>query len=84
MTQRGKLYAKFLAGRSLSFMEFCQLLEAFGYRHVRTTGSHRAYHHVEAQDTRIIQPDGKDAKGYQVRQFRDTIERKGLAMEDGG
>ncbi len=30
----------------------------------------------------IVQPNGKDAKGYQVQQFLDMIEQLGLKMDD--
>ena len=81
MTRIAKLYAQAVAGRSLTFVEFCRLIEAFGYRHVRTTGSHIAYSRVDVADTRIVQPRGKDAKAYQVRQFLDKVETLGLTMD---
>ena len=82
MTQLAKLYAAALNGRRLSLAEFCRLMEAFGYRLVRTKGSHRVFHHAASCDTRIVQPRGKDAKTYQIKQFLDTIEELGLQLED--
>jgi predicted RNA binding protein YcfA (HicA-like mRNA interferase family) len=43
MTRIAKLYQKLLDGRLLTFAEFQKLLEAFGYTHVRTRGSHMPY-----------------------------------------
>lgn len=80
MTQLAKLHRKLLEGRPLTFAEFVRLLEAFGYERVRTTGSHIAYRNDTIRDTRIIQPSGKDAKSYQVRQFLDIIEANGLEL----
>jgi predicted RNA binding protein YcfA (HicA-like mRNA interferase family) len=80
MTQLAKLHRKLLQGRPLSFVEFVRLLEAFGYERVRAAGSHIAYRNEAIRDTRIIQPRGKDAKSYQVRQFLDIIEANGLEL----
>jgi predicted RNA binding protein YcfA (HicA-like mRNA interferase family) len=66
MTRIAKLYQKLLDGRPLSFSEFQKLLEAFGYIHVRTRGSHMTYRRPDIADIRVIQPKGKDAKPYQV------------------
>ncbi len=82
MTRLGKLHARLAARSLLSFAEFCRLLEAFGYRHMRTTGSHRIYRHAGTGDTRVIQPNGKAAKRYQVDQFIDKIEQLGLTLEE--
>jgi predicted RNA binding protein YcfA (HicA-like mRNA interferase family) len=85
MTRIAKLYEQLLhQDRSLSFTEFQRLLEAFGYRLKRQTGSHLAYRHLSVMDTRIIQPRGKMAKPYQVEQFLDMIELHALKMEDQG
>lgn len=80
MTQKAKLHRKFIEGRRLTFAEFCTLLEAFGYRLTRISGSHHVYHHAVG-DTRTIQPRGKDAKDYQLRQFASMIDLYGLTME---
>lgn len=82
MTRIAKLYRKLVDGHALSFAEFCRLLEAFGYRRIRSKGSHLAYRHNAIRDTRIIQPVGKDAKAYQVEQFLDIIEKFGLVLEE--
>jgi len=58
------------------------LLEAFGFVHVRTRGSHHAYHHPVANETLIIQPRGKDAKPYQVGQFLAKVEAFDLTLEE--
>ena len=43
MTRIDKLYAQLLANprATISFRDFEKLLKAFGFEHVRTTGSHR-------------------------------------------
>jgi predicted RNA binding protein YcfA (HicA-like mRNA interferase family) len=84
MTRIAKLYEQLLKNpRGLTFAEFQRLLEAFGYRFKRQTGSHIAYRHTTVADTRIIQPKGKMAKLYQVEQFLDMIEKHALKLENG-
>jgi predicted RNA binding protein YcfA (HicA-like mRNA interferase family) len=82
MTRIAKLYNKLIAGRQLSFAEFQKLLEAFGYHHVRTNGSHHIYRREDVRDNRVIQPHGKEAKPYQVQQFLDIIEQFALQLDD--
>ena len=84
MTQIVKLYARMLANRgaALSFRDFERLLTAFGFLLDRTTGSHRQYVHPFVPRPFPIQPSGKDAKRYQVREFVDMIDAYGLSMEE--
>ena len=83
MTQIEKLYARLMANRrqAISFRDFERLLRAFGFDHIRTTGSHRQYVHAKVPRPFPVQPDGKDAKPYQIREFLELIEEYGLYME---
>ena len=81
MTRIAKLYDKLIARRPLSFVEFQKLLNAFGYKHVRTKGSHLIYRRDDVRDIRVILPNGKEAKPYQVQQFLDMIEEFGLKLD---
>lgn len=83
MTQLAKLYAALLANPrgSLSFRDFERLLEAFGFVHARTKGSHRQYVHPKMPRPFPVQADGKDAKRYQIREFLDLVEAYHLDME---
>jgi predicted RNA binding protein YcfA (HicA-like mRNA interferase family) len=83
MTRIDKLYSQVLANpsRQLSFQDFVSLIEAVGFRHSRTKGSHRSYAHPDCPRLLVIQPKGKDAKRYQVREFLDMIEEYGLGIE---
>ncbi len=84
MPKLSKLFQNLLAGRTqaIRFREFQRLLEAFGFRLARIKGSHHVYGHELAERPMIVQPNGKDAKGYQVQQFLDMIEQLGLKMDD--
>ena len=83
MTQIEKLYARLLANRrpAISFRDFERLLRAFGFDHARTTGSHRQYVHPKVPRPFPVQPDKKEAKPYQIREFLELIEEYGLYME---
>jgi predicted RNA binding protein YcfA (HicA-like mRNA interferase family) len=82
MTQRQKLQALLReAYRSpISFRDFEKLLKAYGFIHERTTGSHRQYAHPKVPRAFPVQPDGKDAKRYQVRELLAPIDRYDLHM----
>jgi predicted RNA binding protein YcfA (HicA-like mRNA interferase family) len=84
MVRISKLYAQLLidSRATLAFRDFERLLEAFGFRLDRTRGSHRQYVHPGAPFVLTVQPDGKDAKRYQVRQFLDMVAEFGLSMEE--
>lgn len=83
MTKPDKLYQQLLSStsRSISFRDFERLLRAFGFELDRTVGSHRQYVHPAIPRAFPVQPDGKDAKRYQVREFLELVERYALRME---
>ena len=83
MVKSSKLYEKLARSPSqiISFADFDRLLRAFGFVHDRTVGSHRQYVHMRVPRSLPVQPTGKDAKRYQVREFLDMIEEFGLSIE---
>ena len=83
MTKPDKLYHQLLSSssRSISFRDFERLLRAFGFELDRTAGSHRQYVHPALQRAFPVQPSGKDAKRYQVREFLELVERYALHMD---
>lgn len=80
MTKPSKLYKKLLADPDtiISFRDFERLLEAFGWEHKRTKGSHRHYAHPSVPSILTINPDGKSAHRYQVRLLLELVEEYGL------
>ena len=84
MTKPDKLYALLLqsTNRSVDFRDLIALIEAFSFQHVRTKGSHRSYAHKDCPRLLVLQPKGKDAKRYQVREFLDIVEEFGLELEN--
>lgn len=85
MVRPERVLEKVLGGsRTLPFREFEKLLLAFGFELQPVSGSHRIYCHPRVDRPLSIQPRGKDAKPYQVRQFLDMVETFGLNLGDRG
>ena len=82
MTKPSKLYEQLLTNPNgiISFRDFERLLEAFGWAHKRTKGSHRTYVHAYDPVVLTINPDGKAAHRYQVRLLLEFVEAYGLHM----
>ncbi len=66
---------------TIAFRDLQRLLAQLGFRLDRITGSHHIYLHPRVPRPLNIQPIGKDAKPYQVRQPRDMIKEFGLSLE---
>lgn len=66
----------------VTFRDFERLLLAFGFTLDRINGSHHQYVHPDVPRPFPVQPDGKDAKRYQVREFLELVETYGLHIEE--
>jgi len=66
----------------IAFRDLQRLLRQLGFRLDRVSGSHHIYLHPKVSRPLNVQPIGKDAKPYQMRQLRDMIEEFGLRLED--
>ena len=81
MARPSKELDRVLEGRgAVSFRDLEKLLLALGFSHDRTSGSHRIYVHPRATRPLSVQPRGKDAKPYQLRQLRAMIEEFELEL----
>lgn len=67
--------------RSLDFSDLVCLVEAAGWVLKRQQGSHRVYSRPGTPEIINIQPRGKDAKPYQVRQVVELIERYSIQLD---
>ncbi len=67
---------------NVSYADLLRLVEAFGFRKVRTRGSHSVFSHPECPGLLSLQSVRGQAKPYQIRQFMALVERNGLRMED--
>lgn len=71
------------AAANVAFADFRRLVEAYGFRLVRVTGSHHAFGHSRVRELLNLQPVHGEVKPYQVRQFVRLVERYDLRMEQG-
>jgi predicted RNA binding protein YcfA (HicA-like mRNA interferase family) len=70
--------------KNIGFDEFCALIEAVGFEHDRTKGSHMLYYHPAVRERLNVQPlKNGDAKPYQVRQLLRLIEQYDLQVGRG-
>lgn len=78
-----KLLQKALASpANIRFGDMVILVEAFGFRLSRTSGSHHVYVHPAVNELVNLQNVGGQAKPYQVRQFLRLVERYNLTLSD--
>jgi len=67
---------------NVRFSQLCVLVEAFGFRLDRITGSHHIYVHPEIPELLNLQSVKGQANPYQVRQFLALLEKYNLHLGD--
>ena len=73
-----KTLALILQGsRNVGFADFVRLVEAFGFRHARTSGSHHHFSRSGIPDALNLQPYHGDAKPWQIRQSSNSLKNTG-------
>ncbi|MEP6925480.1 MAG: type II toxin-antitoxin system HicA family toxin [Pyrinomonadaceae bacterium] len=75
MSKSGKIREKVLAGNAdanIDFNDLCWLLQNYGFNE-RVKGSHHIFTKSGVDEILNLQPKGKQAKSYQVKQARDVI-----------
>jgi predicted RNA binding protein YcfA (HicA-like mRNA interferase family) len=78
-----KLFRKILSGSdNVRFDDLVTVVEAFGFRLSRISGSHHIFTHPEIPKLLNLQDRGGKAKPYQIRQFLALVEEYNLSMED--
>lgn len=83
MTKKRKLLEKILTGsKNVQFDELVGLVEAFGFKLSRISGSHHIFIHPDIPDLVNLQNRKGQAVPYQVRQFLKIIEQYALSLED--
>lgn len=82
MVKPAKLYTQLLqsTNRTTAYRDFEKLVESFGFTFDRMNGSHAIYKHPRVPRPFPIQPEGKDAKRYQVRDLLELVEQYGLTL----
>lgn len=80
MARDEKLFKRLQSGRGITFDELERLIRAFGFDLDRIRGSHRIYRHPRGGARLNVQPQGKDAKPYQIKQLLEVVEEFGLRL----
>ncbi|MCG3179732.1 MAG: hypothetical protein BIFFINMI_02074 [Phycisphaerae bacterium] len=81
---RRKLLQRIANGnlKNIRFADLVALVEGFGFVFDRQAGSHRLFVHPGVDELLNLQPEGKDAKPYQVRQLLQLVEDYNLELKD--
>lgn len=84
MVKKRKILEKVLSGsKNVRFDEFTALLEGFGFKLKRITGSHHIFKHPDVPEAFPAQPDKNgQAKLYQLRKLVKLAEEHGLKLEE--
>lgn len=83
MTKKRKLLTKLLnSQKNVAFDDMVTLIEAFGFRQSRVSGSHYIFEHPNLSEIVNLQNRKGQAKPYQVRQFLTLVEQHRLSLED--
>ena len=81
--KKRKILKKVLAGsKNVRFNEMVMLVEAFGFRLSRVSGSHHIFIHPEVREMVNLQEVNGKAKPYQIHQFLQVVERYNLDLGD--
>lgn len=66
----------------IQFADLLALAQAFGFELDRIRGSHHILIHSDARVMLNLQPEGRRAKRYQVRQLIAAVRAYGLTLDD--
>ena len=82
--KRRKLLKRLVDGalRNVSFVDMVNLLEGFGFRRQRVSGSHHIFVHPDLPELLNLQEVRGEAKPYQIKQFLRLVERYDVRLED--
>lgn len=82
--KRRKLLKRLSVGqlRNIAFGDMINLVEGFGFRLARTSGSHHIFINPAIPEMVNLQEVKGEAKPYQIRQFLRIVEKYDLRLED--
>ena len=82
--KRKKLLKRLSEGhlRNVAFGDIITMVEGFGFRQVRTSGSHHIFAHPDVAELVNLQDVKGEAKPYQIRQFLRLVEKYNLRLEE--
>ena len=67
---------------NVAFYDMVDLVQGFGFRLARISGSHHIFRHPVTGAKLNLQPYRGQAKPYQIRQFLRLVEKLNLTLED--
>jgi predicted RNA binding protein YcfA (HicA-like mRNA interferase family) len=82
MKKRKLLQKALTSPNNMRFKDMIVLVEAFGFRLSRVSGSHHIFVHPQIQQLVNLQDVKGQAKPYQIRQFLRLVERYDLELGD--
>ena len=82
--KRRKLLKRLSVGqlRNIAFGDMINLVEGFGFRLARASGSHHIFINPAIPEMVNLQEVKGEAKPYQIRQFLRIVEKYDLRLED--
>jgi predicted RNA binding protein YcfA (HicA-like mRNA interferase family) len=82
MNKRSLLRTLLAGSKNVRFADMVGLVEAFGFRLSRTSGSHHIFVHSGIFELVNLQNVSGQVKPYQIRQFLKLVEKYDLRLED--
>jgi predicted RNA binding protein YcfA (HicA-like mRNA interferase family) len=77
-----KLFKHVISGaENIRFADLVSVVEAFGFRLARISGSHHIFTHAGIRELLNLQEVKGKAKAYQIRQFLTLMDQYNLVME---
>jgi len=67
---------------NVAFGDIVTMVEGFGFRLIRTSGSHHIFTHRDVSELVNLQEVKGEAKSYQIRQFLRLVEKYNLRLEE--
>ena len=81
MNKKKILHKALRGSKNIRFQEMITLIEAFGFRLTRVSGSHHIFTHPDIPELLNLQNVAGMAKPYQIRQFLGLIEQYHVIMK---
>jgi predicted RNA binding protein YcfA (HicA-like mRNA interferase family) len=82
MNKRKLLQRALASPKSIRFGDMVSLVEGFGFRLARVSGSHHIFEHPDLAEMVNLQDAKGKAKPYQVRQFLELVEEYNLELRE--
>lgn len=79
---RRKVLEKIIGGsKNIKFTDMINLVQGFGFKLMRTEGSHHIFAHPDIPELVNLQNVKGQAKPYQMRQFLKLVEKHNIKLE---